>query len=103
MSITALILAYNESRQIGRANWSIQPFTDQLCVVDSGSTTELGLLDYRTLFGEHFDIVNERFENPDQGKQYLSPSIRQELAEYDEELFANRVLFVLKPVRRVAN
>lgn len=65
---------------------------------------ELRLRDYRTLFGEHFDIVNERFENPDRGKQYLSPSIRQELAEYDdEELFANRVLFVLKPVRRVAN
>ena len=65
---------------------------------------ELQLRDYRTLFGEHFDIVNERFENPDRGKQYLSPSIRQELVEYDdEELFANRVLFVLKPTRRIAN
>ena len=38
MSITAIILTYNESRHIGRAIRSIQAFTDQICVVDSGST-----------------------------------------------------------------
>jgi glycosyltransferase involved in cell wall biosynthesis len=38
MSITAIILTYNESRHIGRAILSIQTFADQICVVDSGST-----------------------------------------------------------------
>lgn len=38
MSITAIILTYNESRHIGRAIRSIQAFADQICVVDSGST-----------------------------------------------------------------
>lgn len=38
MSITAIILTYNESRHIARAIRSIQAFTDQICVVDSGST-----------------------------------------------------------------
>lgn len=38
MSITAIILTYNESLHIARAIRSIQPFVDQICVVDSGST-----------------------------------------------------------------
>jgi len=38
MSITAIILTYNESRHIERAIRSIQAFTEQICVVDSGST-----------------------------------------------------------------
>lgn len=38
MSITAIILTHNESRHIERAIRSIQAFTDQICVVDSGST-----------------------------------------------------------------
>lgn len=38
MSITAIILTYNESIHIERAIRSIQAFTDQICVVDSGST-----------------------------------------------------------------
>lgn len=44
MSITAIILTYNESLHIERAIRSIQAFTDQICVVDSGSaddTTEI--------------------------------------------------------------
>lgn len=38
MSITAIILTYNESLHIERAIRSIEAFTDQICVVDSGST-----------------------------------------------------------------
>lgn len=38
MSITAIILTHNESLHIERAIRSIQAFTDQICVVDSGST-----------------------------------------------------------------
>jgi glycosyltransferase involved in cell wall biosynthesis len=38
MNITAIILTYNEARHIARAIRSIQPFTDRICVVDSGST-----------------------------------------------------------------
>lgn len=40
MSITAIILTYNESRHIERAIRSIQAFTDQICVVDSDSTDD---------------------------------------------------------------
>lgn len=40
MSITAIILTYNESIHIARAIRSIQAFTDQICVVDSGSTDD---------------------------------------------------------------
>lgn len=38
MNITAIILTYNEAIHIERAIRSIQAFTDQICVVDSGST-----------------------------------------------------------------
>jgi len=38
MSITAIILTYNEAHHIARAIRSIQAFTDQVCVIDSGST-----------------------------------------------------------------
>jgi glycosyltransferase involved in cell wall biosynthesis len=38
MSITAIILTYNESLHIERAIRSIEAFADQICVVDSGST-----------------------------------------------------------------
>ncbi len=40
MSITAIILTYNEARHIERAIRSVQAFTDQICVVDSGSTDD---------------------------------------------------------------
>ena len=40
MSITAIILTYNESRHIARAILSIKAFADQICVVDSGSSDD---------------------------------------------------------------
>ncbi|MBU7572041.1 MAG: glycosyltransferase family 2 protein [Hydrogenophaga sp.] len=40
MRITAIILTYNEAIHIERAIRSIQPFVDQICVVDSDSTDD---------------------------------------------------------------
>ena len=40
MSITAILLTYNEARHIARAIRSIRAFVDQICVVDSGSTDD---------------------------------------------------------------
>lgn len=54
--------------------------------------------DYRAMFSRCFDIVEERVELPDMGRIHYSGSVRDELSEYGEdELFSNRVLFVLKP------
>lgn len=40
MRITAIILTYNEAIHIERAIRSIRPFSDQICVVDSGSNDD---------------------------------------------------------------
>lgn len=59
---------------------------------------ELRLADYREIFGEHFEIVEERVKRPGLGREYLTDEIRAELSGYDEdELLANQVLFVLRP------
>lgn len=59
------------------------------------------LRDYRSKFSQHFDILEEITTLPDFGRQYLSPSIAEELAAYtDEELFSNQVLFVLRKKQR---
>lgn len=53
--------------------------------------------DYRELFSQHFEIVEERVRFADLGREYMTPEIRAELAAYpDEELFSNMVLFVLR-------
>lgn len=54
--------------------------------------------EYREMFSQYFDILEERVKYPDLGKKWLNPEIRQELKVYsDEEIFSNQVLFVLKP------
>lgn len=54
--------------------------------------------DYVALFSRYFEILENRAEAPDLGRSYMSDAIRTELAAYDDdELFSNRVLFVLKP------
>ncbi len=59
---------------------------------------ELMRADYRRLFSQHFEIVEERVTKPDLGREYLSPEVAEELKRYsDEELFSNGVLFVLRP------
>ncbi len=59
---------------------------------------KLGRADYRALFQERFTILDESVRDPDLGRAFLTPEIRQELADYpDDELFSNHVRFVLKP------
>lgn len=54
--------------------------------------------DYRRLFAEHFEIMEERVALPDLGREFLTPSIRATLARYGEdELLSNNVLFLLTP------
>jgi hypothetical protein len=59
---------------------------------------ELARADYRRLFSEHFEIVEEQVTKPDLGREFLSPEVAEELKDYgDDELFSNGVLFVLRP------
>jgi hypothetical protein len=59
---------------------------------------KLSLADYRRLFSKHFDILEEICARPNLGSQFMTPEIRQELAQYpDEELFSNGVTFLLRP------
>jgi hypothetical protein len=54
--------------------------------------------DYRRLFKRHFDILQERVIVPSLGRDWLTPGTRAELKQWDdEELFSNRVQFVLRP------
>ena len=54
--------------------------------------------DYRKLFSRHFDILEENVQAPDLGRHRLTPDLRAELAQWDdEELFSNTVQFVLRP------
>ncbi len=64
MSITAIILTYNESLHIERAIRSILPFVSQICVVDSGSTDST--IEVAQLLGA--EIYKNRFIN--QAKQF---------------------------------
>lgn len=54
--------------------------------------------DYRQIFGEHFEILDEIVAWPDLGRQFFNSEIARELSAYsEEELFSNNVMFVLKP------
>ena len=58
---------------------------------------EMTRADYRTLFGTYFDILAERVEQPDLGRKWFTPELKEELAAWnDDELFSNQVLFVLR-------
>jgi hypothetical protein len=53
--------------------------------------------DYRSLFREQFEILSEEAEDADLGRSFLTPEVRAELhAFHDDELFSNRVLWVLR-------
>lgn len=55
---------------------------------------------YRRLFSEHFDILDEEVALPDLGRDLLTPEMRLRLADYpDEELLSNQVRFVMRPRR----
>jgi SAM-dependent methyltransferase len=54
--------------------------------------------EYVELFAPHFEILENRSMHQDLGRQYMTDEIRAELSAYgDDELFSNRVLFVLTP------
>lgn len=62
---------------------------------------QLTRADYRDLFSSSFHILEEKVGEPDLGREFLTPSVASELTSYGEdELFSNRVLFVLKPRER---
>ena len=58
----------------------------------------LSRADYRELFSEHFELVEERVALPDLGREYLTGETAGDLSGWTEdELFSNQVLFVLRP------
>lgn len=53
--------------------------------------------DYRKIFGEFLDIVDEEEIDPGLGQELLTPELRSELGGYsDEELLSNKVSFVMR-------
>lgn len=63
---------------------------------------ELGRRDYRRLFDDAFEIVEETVVEPGLGSGLLTPALRAELAAYDDdELLSNKVSFVLRPRARL--
>jgi hypothetical protein len=59
---------------------------------------ELCRADYRRLFSDHFQILEETVTNPNQGRAFLSDEVAEDLKSYDDdELFSNGVSFVLRP------
>lgn len=57
----------------------------------------LWLSDYRNIFSEYFDILEEKVEEPFAGAWAMTGSLKERLSRYpDEELFSNRVRFILK-------
>jgi SAM-dependent methyltransferase len=58
---------------------------------------ELTRADYRALFARRFEILEERVDDPELGRAWMTPELRSELAAWpDEELFSNAVAFVLR-------
>lgn len=57
----------------------------------------LWLSEYRDIFSKFFDVVDEKVEEPCAGAWAMTGSLRERLSAYpDEELFSNRVRFILK-------
>ncbi len=53
--------------------------------------------DYRDLFGEHFELIEERVKQPELGREHYTPKVAADLASWpEEELFSNCTLFVLR-------
>jgi hypothetical protein len=57
---------------------------------------------YRKLFAEYFDIVEEKGMDPDMTRTLLTPEIARELLDYpEEELLSGQIMFVLRPQRGI--
>lgn len=60
---------------------------------------EMTRAEYRSLLRRHFIIEEEIVKYPDLGRKYLTGEVARDLTGYSEdELFSNRVLFVLRPL-----
>jgi SAM-dependent methyltransferase len=58
---------------------------------------ELTRADYRRMFSQHFEILEENVVDPDQGRNFYTPEVAAELKQYGEdEIFSNGVQFVLR-------
>jgi SAM-dependent methyltransferase len=56
--------------------------------------------DYRRMFSEYFEILEENVVDPDQGRQFYTPEVARDLSAYGEdELFSNGVQFILRTKR----
>lgn len=65
---------------------------------------KLSRADYRNLLGQHFEIIEEKVLIPDSGRMWLTPQVREELAQWrEDELFSNKVEFVLRPKVGIPN
>jgi hypothetical protein len=63
---------------------------------------ELRRSDYRALFSRYFQLLEEQVVDPNQGREFYTPDVAQELKDYGEdELFSNGVLFVMRPISSV--
>jgi SAM-dependent methyltransferase len=61
---------------------------------------ELRRSEYRALLSREFVIAREVVQLPDLGREYLTADVASELNAYpEEELFSNKVLFVLRPIK----
>ncbi len=59
---------------------------------------EMTRADYRALFSECFDVVEERVAQPDLGRDYYDERVQADLSQWPEdELFSNQTLYVLRP------
>lgn len=64
---------------------------------------ELSRNDYRKMMNARFEILEERDKQPMLGACYLTEGVRKELSAWsDEDLFSNKVLFVLRPKKQSA-
>jgi len=56
--------------------------------------------DYRRMFSEYFEILEENVVDPDKGRQFYTPEVARDLSAYGEdELFSNGVQFILRTKR----
>ncbi len=61
---------------------------------------ELTRADYRRMFSQHFEILEENFVDPDQGRTFYTPEVAADLKQYGEKSsFSDGVQFVLRAKR----
>ena len=64
---------------------------------------ELTRADYRRMFSQQFEILEENVVDPDQGRKFYTPEVAAELKQFGEdEIFSNGVQFVLRAKRSAA-